>query len=48
MLSLSIWIIVTEYPWQQRYWTHWLGVGLYVATAVLGLASGVINWFGWY
>jgi hypothetical protein len=48
MLSLLIWTVATEYPWQQRYWTHWLGVGLCVATTVLEFASGVRNWLGWY
>jgi uncharacterized membrane protein len=48
MLSLLTWIITTEYRGQQRYWTHWLGVGLCVATSVLELASGLLRWFGQY
>jgi hypothetical protein len=48
MLSLLIWIIATEYRRQPRYWTHWLGIGLCVATTVLEFASGVMNWLGWY
>jgi len=48
MLSVLLWIVATEYRTRERYWTHWLGVGLCVATTVLEFASGVINWFGWY
>jgi hypothetical protein len=48
MLSLLVWIAATEYRRQQRYWTHWLGVGLCVATTVLEFASVVMNWLGWY
>lgn len=48
MLSLMLWVVLTDYRRRQRYWTHWLGVGLCIAAEVLGFASGLMNWFGGY
>lgn len=48
-LAVLCWIIASERRAQlERFWTHWLGVGLSFAAPVLGIASGLVSLFGGY
>ncbi len=48
LLSVMGWIVWNERRLRlRRFWTHWLGVGLYAANEALNLSGGVIEWV-WY